>query len=101
MEDCSDDESTAAEAPEAVLMTERFIDDYYRGYWIEFTGPHILEVCENLMMSLPPGQYDNTTRTGRAWLGVGKVMSLVRAQQRAASTQGTGIPVVRWPASAT
>jgi hypothetical protein len=95
MEDSSGDESTAAETPEAVLMAERFIDDYYRGYWIEFTGPHILEVCENLLMSLPPGQYDNTTRTGEAWLGVGKVMSLVIAQQRA-QQRAASAPVIRW-----
>lgn len=66
------------EEGDAILAAECFVDDYSRGYWSEFTGVYVLEVCQNLLMSLPPGEYDNTSRAGLAWMGVVRVYNLVR-----------------------
>lgn len=66
------------EKQDAILAAECFVDDYRRGYWNEFTGVYILGVCQNLLLTLPPGEYDNTSRAGLAWMGVARVYNLVR-----------------------
>lgn len=62
---------------EAIAMSEKFIADYNDGRWSEFSDKHVMQVCEDLLMALPPGEYDRSTRGGMAWLAVVRIMGRV------------------------